>query len=192
MSQTMSFGPATVAAGPDALSVMLIPCPATGRIWCRRKPLADPPPPGRGRAPGGPGKPSRVSRVSRERPATADGSRLYAAQTGVAGPHDGLGAAGYLQLGEDRRDMVLDGLGRELQAARDRVVECACGDEVEDLAFPCRQFREGHRSGPGGPGHEIGEPAGDPWAEDRLSRGDAADGAQDILLRGALVDVSAR
>jgi hypothetical protein len=45
-----------------------------------------------------------------------------ATQAGLAGPDDGLGAVGDLELEEDVGDVVADGLGAEMQAAGDLLV----------------------------------------------------------------------
>jgi len=47
------------------------------------------------------------------------------AEAGVAGPEDGLGAVGHLELGEDRREVVGDRLGAKGELVGDLVVGAA-------------------------------------------------------------------
>ena len=57
-------------------------------------------------------------------------------QPGLPSANDGLGAVGYLELGEDVRNVVANRLRVEVETGRDLGVAQALGDEVEDLALP--------------------------------------------------------
>src|SRR5206468_3598835 len=65
-----------------------------------------------------------------------------APQTGLPGEHDRRGPAADLKLGEDRREVVADGLGRQAEPARDGRVRHAGREQVEHLALPGGQLRE--------------------------------------------------
>src|SRR4051812_2456650 len=60
-------------------------------------------------------------------------SERATAEARVAGPCDGLGAVGDVQLAEHVRDVVAHGLVTHDETPRDRRVREAAGDEVEDL-----------------------------------------------------------
>src|SRR6516225_4522845 len=62
---------------------------------------------------------------------------------GVPGLDDGLGPVGDLQLGQDVGHVVADGLVTERQTGCDRGVGAALGEQIEHLAFPAGQLREG-------------------------------------------------
>jgi hypothetical protein len=64
------------------------------------------------------------------------------AEAGVAGAQDSLGAVGHLELGEDGREVVGDGLDAEVESFGDLVVGVAGGQQVQDLAFPGAQLRK--------------------------------------------------
>jgi hypothetical protein len=57
------------------------------------------------------------------------------AQTGFAGPEDGLRSVDYLQLGEDVGNVVAHGLGADEEVPGDFGVGVTLGDEVEDLTL---------------------------------------------------------
>ena len=67
------------------------------------------------------------------------------AEARVAGPHDGLGAVGDLELGEDVRHAVADGLRAQDQLAGNGVVVVALSDEFENLALSVGELGEGQR-----------------------------------------------
>jgi hypothetical protein len=54
-----------------------------------------------------------------------------------------VGSVGHLEPGEDGRDVVGDGLAAEGELLGDLVVVVAGGQQVQDLAFPGGQLREG-------------------------------------------------
>ena len=72
-------------------------------------------------------------------------------QTGFSGPEDGLRSVGYLELGEDVRDVVAHGLGANEQESGDPGVVVALGYEVEYLPLAGGELGEGFcgRSRPG-------------------------------------------
>ena len=93
--------------------------------------------------------PSRVLNVedaeSLERDAGCpDGRRPERASEGheavAGGQVDGLGAALGAELGQDRRDVELDGVVADGEALGDGLVGQALGDEVEYLALPLGQI----------------------------------------------------
>ena len=70
-------------------------------------------------------------------------SVLKSSKSCFAGPDDGLGPVGDLQLGEDVRDVVAYGLGAQRQLFRDGGIWMALGDEVQDLTLPVGEGRKG-------------------------------------------------
>jgi peptidoglycan/LPS O-acetylase OafA/YrhL len=63
-------------------------------------------------------------------------------EPGLAGPDDGLTPLGHLQLGEDRGDVVGDGLRRQEQPLADLRVGEPGRDAVEDQPLPVGELRE--------------------------------------------------
>jgi hypothetical protein len=61
--------------------------------------------------------------------------KVVLAKTGFSGPEDGLCPVGYLELGEDVRDVVAHGLGAHVQEFGNFGVVVALGYEVEYLLF---------------------------------------------------------
>jgi hypothetical protein len=78
----------------------------------------------------------------RERPIARAGlgRSLSGTEPGVAGFVDGLGAVGDLELGEDVRHVVADGLGAEVQLADDVGVAAALGEQGQYFAFTFGQL----------------------------------------------------
>src|SRR5919201_5043141 len=77
----------------------------------------------------------RASRLGR------DGA--LAAEPGLAGPYDRLGAIRDLELGEDVGDVVAHGLRAENEVARDLLVAPPLRDQLEQLALALGQLGEG-------------------------------------------------
>src|SRR5690606_5275726 len=83
------------------------------------------------------------------------------AEAGLPGQDDGLGAVGDVELEEDVRDVVADGLLAEEEGGGDLGVAAALGDEFEDLAFAFGELGKGGLARVGHLG-EVGQhPAGD-------------------------------
>src|SRR6516164_105844 len=114
-----------------------------------------------------------------------------AAEPGVAGFDDGLGAVGDLEFGEDVGYVVADGFGAEEQLAGDVGVAAALGEQRQDLAFAFGQFGECGLLPRRGAGEVVQDPLRDGGAEDGFAVGDAADGPFDLLFAGAFEQVAA-
>ena len=63
-------------------------------------------------------------------------------QPGLTGVDYCLGTIGYLQLGEDARNVIAYRFGAEVEARGDGVVGVALGHEGEDFVLPLGQVRE--------------------------------------------------
>ena len=66
-------------------------------------------------------------------------------EAGVAGSHDGLGAGGDVELGEDVGDMVAERLGAHAEPRRDLAVVEPPGHQVEDLGLACGEIGQMQR-----------------------------------------------
>src|SRR5579862_9647073 len=81
----------------------------------------------------------------------ARGGDRSAAQAGISGTRDRLGAVGDGELGEDARDVVADGFLADVEPGGDRLVRMPARDQVEDLVLAIGQLRK-HGDGAGRPG----------------------------------------
>lgn len=70
------------------------------------------------------------------------------AKSDLTDADNGLSAVGYLELGEDVRDIVANGLQAEVEPLGDLPVVAACGYEVQDLALGRRGEGVAWRLGP--------------------------------------------
>ena len=116
-----------------------------------------------------------------------------APQAGLARPHDRLGPVADLELREDVRDVVADGLGRQAEGRGDVGVGPPLGDQLEDLALALGEL--GKRGGvdAGRRPREVGhQPARHAGPEDRLARRHRPDRPEQLGPLGALEQVAAR
>src|SRR4051794_8174358 len=67
---------------------------------------------------------------------------VVAAEAGLAGTDDRLGAIGDAELVEDVRDVVSNGLVGDLEACRDLMVRPPLRDQLQDLVLTLRELRE--------------------------------------------------
>src|SRR5215204_528798 len=113
------------------------------------------------------------------------------AQSCFAGPNDGLGTVGNLQLGEDVRDVVAHRLGTHVESPGYLGVAAALGYEVEDLRFTNGELWESfQRRGCPGSREEAQYEFGDLRPEVYLALIYSPDHLQDLLCVGALQDVA--
>src|SRR3954447_24859173 len=123
--------------------------------------------------------------------AKAASSRLDDPTTdGVDG---GLDPVRDLQLHQDVRDVVLDGLRADEQLRRDLGVVLALRDQLQHVELARGQLRRRRRRR----GHRLlpdvrQEAAGDPGRDERVTGGGGADAGDQLLDRGALQEVAAR
>src|SRR5262245_25921204 len=103
--------------------------------------------------------------------------RALLAEASLAAEDDGLGAIGGVELAEDVRDVIADGLGAEDQAAGDGLVVEALGDELEDVVLALGQLGEGAAGGaaPAGKG-QLGHGVGHVVVEDHVAGGGRPEG----------------
>src|SRR5215218_989153 len=108
---------------------------------------------------------------------------LGVAQPGFPCPHDRLSTVGYLQLSEDVRYVVADGLLAEVEVRGDLRVAATLSDEVKDLALAVGQFREGFGwRGWLGSSEKVHDPPGNLWPEKDLAVGHGAHDLKDLFL----------
>src|SRR5215203_1492621 len=112
---------------------------------------------------------------------------ILSSQSRFAGPDDGVGAVGYLQLGEDVGDVVAYGLGAQVEACGDLGVGVALGDEIEDLYLPDAELGVDVLGGSRfGFGEEVHEASGDLRSEVGFPGCDGAHHLEDLGRRRSL------
>jgi signal transduction histidine kinase len=101
----------------------------------------------------------------------------------------GLGAAFETELGQQRRDVVLDGLLGEEHALADLAVGEALGDELEGLALLAGEFGEPRVLG-GWVAQALEHLRRDAGVEQRAAAADGADGLHEVVAADLLEDVA--
>src|SRR5215211_3443166 len=110
-----------------------------------------------------------------------ESGKAVLAKTGFSGPEDGLRPVGYLELGEDVRDVVAPGLGTHVQEFGNFGVVVALGYEVEYLPLAGGELGEGFCGrGRAGDGEKVREASGDLRPEIGIAFGHGADHLEDL------------
>ena len=102
-------------------------------------------------------------------------------QAALDGPARELVAARELQLAQHRRDVALDRLHRQVEAGGDLLVAVAARDQLEHLAFSCRQQVQLGVARRLAGAERVEHEAGESRREDGVAFGDAVDGGAELL-----------